>query len=68
MNNTGKQRRSLRPKQIAEKNMNYQIEKPTASTCLKAPLQAGQGTPMYSSPWLALYFHLKANLNQSSVS
>jgi hypothetical protein len=48
--------------------MNYQIEKPTASTCLKAPLQAGQGTPMYSSPWLALYFHLKANLNQSSVS
>ncbi len=48
--------------------MNYQIEQSTASACLKAPLQASQSTPMYSSPWLALYFHLKANLNQSSAS
>ncbi len=49
--------------------MNYQIEKSTTPTAgLKTPLQSGQGTPMYSSPWLALYSHLKANLNQGSAS
>lgn len=44
--------------------MNYQTEKFTPPV----RLDAAPGAPMYSSPWLALYLHLKANLSQNSAS
>jgi hypothetical protein len=47
-----------------EQVMIHRIEKFTATPKLSAPLI----TPMYSSPWLALYLHLKASFNQSSAS
>lgn len=48
--------------------MNYQTEKFTPPARSKAPPNAPAEAPMYSSPWLALYLHLKANLNQNSAS
>lgn len=48
--------------------MNYQVQKLNTTARLKAPLQTTQGAPMFSSPWLALYLHLKASLNQNSAS
>jgi hypothetical protein len=52
------------PENRTEQVMNYQAEKITVTPPLSAPL----GAPMYSSPWLALYLHLKANFNQNSAS
>ncbi len=46
--------------------MNYQTKKFYANPSLNTPLSAASDAPMYSSPWLALYLHLKANFNQSS--
>lgn len=40
--------------------MNNQTQKFTAPVRLSAV----PGAPMYSSPWLALFSHLKANLGQ----
>jgi hypothetical protein len=56
MENETNKSRTPRPEQI----MNYQTEKFVPPTQLTAP--------MFSSPWLALYLHLKANLNQGSSS
>jgi hypothetical protein len=56
MENEINKSRTPRPEQI----MNYQTEK------FVPPTQAS--SPMFSSPWLALYLHLKANLSQSSAS
>jgi hypothetical protein len=47
--------------------MNYQTQK-NAETQQNLPLNTSPSAPMYSSPWMALYLHLKANLNQNSVS
>jgi hypothetical protein len=45
--------------------MNYQIEKTAVSAFRKTSTPVA---PIYSSPWLALFSHLKAYLNQSSAS
>jgi len=60
MNNETKQNRK-------EQGMNYQTKKLIETQNLGTPLSTTLGAPMYSSPWVALYLHLKANFNQSSA-
>lgn len=48
--------------------MYYRTEKFTPFVRQSAPPITPTSVPMYSSPWLALYLHLKANLNQNSAS
>jgi hypothetical protein len=47
--------------------MYYRTDKFTPFVRQSAPPPAPTGTPMYSSPWMALYLYIKANLNRNST-
>jgi hypothetical protein len=67
MSNTEPNRRENRPEQV----MNYQSEKLTPPARVSAPLSTANRpntAPMYSSTWLALYSHVRANRNQNSAA